>query len=429
MNMKSAILIFPNVKSRARQYPTGLYKIASYCKDEYNVFVIDQRIEKSIFKKITSILKNYNVLCIGLSVMTGEQIKYALDISKFFHRYAKIVWGGWHPTILPRQTIECEFIDYVIIGEGEEAFLNLLYYCEGKMVKEELFLSKKNCNFRYNYIDNLNNYIYVDFEKYPIKEIYFVKRDGFKRTFNIETSRGCPHRCYFCHNAIYSKPYRFLSAERVINLIEYLYTAYSIDGIIFQEDNFFLNKNRVNMIMDYLVSKPIGWKANSRIDYFKNFIKDDHFIKKLINSGCKVLQFGIESGSERILKLINKRIKISDVLDINQHLSTYPIKLRYNFMIGFPGETTEDIADTLRLIEELKKNPNVESPFLNIYNPYPGTPLYDVALSHGFRSPQDLEGWSRFNWNTVIFDWVTPELSTYIERLSREFYLKTSYLK
>ncbi len=431
MSIKSAILCFPNVKSQTKQYPTGLYKIASYCKDEYNVFVIDQRIEKNVFKKINNILKNYDVLCIGLSVMTGEQIRHALEISKHFHKQVRIVWGGIHSTILPNQTIECEFIDYVVIGEGENSFLNLLHYCEGKMYTKELFLSKTNCNFEYNFIDNLNNSIYVDFDKYPVKDVYFVRRDGFNKAFNIETSRGCPHKCYFCHNSIYNKPYRCISEDRLIDLIEYLYNTYGIDGIIFQEDNFFLNKNRVICVMDYLVSRPnIGWKANSRIDYFKRFIKDEHFMKKLIDSGCRVLQFGVESGSERVLRMINKKIKVSDVLEVNQCLSVYQIRLKYNFIIGFPSETIQEINKTLKLIEKLKyENPNVEPPFLNVYNPYPGTQLYKVALEYGFNAPKDIEGWSLFNWNTVTFDWYTPEVRGYIEKLSKEFFLNTNYPK
>jgi radical SAM superfamily enzyme YgiQ (UPF0313 family) len=273
--------------------------------------------------------------------------------------------------------------------------------------------------------------MYVNFEKYPIKVTYFISRDGFNKTFNIETSRGCPHKCYFCHNSVSHKPYRCLSKDRVINLIEYLYNKYRIDGVIFQEDNFFLDKKRVTYIMNYLISRPdIGWKANSRIDYFKLLKKDDNFMKKLINSGCRVLQFGVESGSERLLRMINKNIKINDVLEINQYLSNYPIRLRYNFIIGFPSENIQEINETLKLIERLKHgNPNVEPPFLNIYNPYPGTPLYKIALDYGFNPPKDLEGWASFNWHTVSFDWHAPEVKEYIENLSREFYIKTPYPK
>jgi radical SAM superfamily enzyme YgiQ (UPF0313 family) len=133
--MKKAILCFPYVTSRRLQYPTGLYKIATFCKNSYEVLIIDQRIESNVIEKISSLLDDSDdILCLGLSVITGEQISSAIKISKALHNRVKIVWGGMHPTILPLQTIGNDFIDFVIRGEGEEAFLNLLLYLDGKEI-------------------------------------------------------------------------------------------------------------------------------------------------------------------------------------------------------------------------------------------------------------------------------------------------------
>jgi len=136
--MKKAILCFPYVPGRQSQYPTGIYKIASFCKDFYDIIVLDQRIEPDVINIISELLaKNSDILCIGLSVMTGEQIKHAIDISKVFHSHLPVVWGGMHPTVLPQQTLESGLMDYLVIGEGEEAFLNLLHYLSGKHVERE----------------------------------------------------------------------------------------------------------------------------------------------------------------------------------------------------------------------------------------------------------------------------------------------------
>jgi len=432
--LKTAILCFPYISETDRgiQYPTGLYKIATFCKNDYKVIVLDQRIHPNIVPTISKIIKdNDNVLCLGLSVMTGDQITSAISISKEMHKLVKIVWGGLHPTILPRQVIENDFVDFAIIGEGEAAFLNLLKYLDKQNFNKQLFLSNNNNNLKHNYINNINNVAFVDFEKYPIFKEYFVKRDGFKRAFTLETSRGCPHNCFFCHNSAHKSPYRFISAKKVIEIINSLTMNYEFDGLIFQEDNFFANKRRVMGILNYLKTQGnIGWKANSRIDYFIKFINDQKFMENLIRSGCKVLQFGIESGSKKILEMINKRININDVIDINKRLSNYPISIRYNFMIGFPKETDKDLADTFKLMKKLSKdNQNVEPPFLNIYTPYPGTQLYNEALRCGFKEPNKLEEWSKFIWNKASADWLSEESKKYLQEKSKEYWEASKYLK
>jgi radical SAM superfamily enzyme YgiQ (UPF0313 family) len=429
--MKKAILCFPYVPGRQSQYPMGIYKIASFCKDFYDITVLDQRIESNVINIISELLaKNSDILCIGLSVMTGEQIKHAIDISKAFHSYLPIIWGGMHPTILPQQTLESGLMDYLVIGEGEEAFLNLLLYLSGKPIANEMFLSKSNRNFKYNYIEDLNNAGYVDFSTYKIREDYFIKRDGFNKAFTLETSRGCPYNCYYCHNSIYKKPFRSLSPDKVLRIIDTLKVDYKIDGVIFQEDNFFANLKRAQEIVQGLYHIPnVGWKTNSRINYFYNLVDNEQFMDNLLTSRCKVIQFGIESGSPKILKMINKGIKVDKVIWLNKKLSTYHISIRYNFIVGFPGETMDDIQETFKLIEKLQAdNPNVEPPFLNIYNPYPGTVLYSQALKFGFIEPKNLEGWSELNWNKPCLKSLPQDVTDFIERKSAEYFRKSQYL-
>ena len=427
--MKRAILCFPSIQSEANQYPTGLYRIASTCKDEYAVIVLDQRLEPHLNDAIRAILDEGDVLCLGLSVMTGEQIGHALEISREFHNQVTIVWGGIHPSIMPKQVIENNYVDYVVMGEGELAFLNLIRYLDSKPIPSELFLSKTNRNYKYNY-DSVTATAYVDFDKYPVQDAYFVKRDSFRRAFPLETSRGCPHHCYFCHNSILRKPYRAMNGQNVVTLIDDMRSRYNLDGIIFQEDNFFANKSRVEHIIKYLSTVPdTGWKANSRIDYFSRFITDDTFMSKLVDSGCRHLQFGIESGSPRIIEMINKRIDIDSVRTVNMKLASYPIDLRYNFIIGFPGESIEDMQMTFSFISTLQEeNANTEPPLVSVYAPYPGTRLYPRAIELGFKEPQSLEEWSGVDWRTAArHSWLTPELQEYIEMRAAEYESRSKY--
>lgn len=430
--MKKIIICFPRIENviwEQTQFPIGLYKIKTYCKGKYEVIILDERLENDIINTVDNLL-NDDVLCLGMSVMTGNQITSAISLSKRYHNKVKIVWGGVHPTILPSDTIKEEYIDYIIRGDGEEAILNLLTYLDKGYVSKELFLSKTNGNYCINHLENLND-SNIDFYSEKINDRYFIKRDGFEKAFTLETSRGCPHQCAFCHNTILGHRYRVVDTDYVIKSIMYLYSSYKIDGIVFQEDNFFLNRARVERIVDELIKvKNIGWKANSRLSYFAKLSEDESIMNKIIQSDCKVLQFGIESGSDRILKLINKNISVKDILVINKNLAKYKIKLRYNFIIGFPTETIDEIRMTMSLIEQLMNdNPNLENPFVNIYTPYPSTPIYEMALRQGFVPPSSLEEWAKISWNesnNMIND---KKIKEEINMISNTYLKESRYLR
>jgi radical SAM superfamily enzyme YgiQ (UPF0313 family) len=428
--MKTAILCFPLVNNEKPQYPIGLYKISFFCRDYYKVIVLDQRIE-DVYQEIDSYLKTDEIICLGISVMTGIQILSAIEISKRYHEKIPIVWGGMHPTITPEQTLSNDYIDYVIIGEGEEAFLNLLFFLDGKKIEEEKFLSRNNNRIEVNVLKQFSEIQYIDFRGEKINDAYLISRDGFLRAFNIETSRGCPYSCAFCHNTIYHNRYRYITASLIENIISVLINCYKIDGIIFQEDNLFADKTRIEQILRFLGNMNVGWKGNSRVNYFNSLVDDENFMNTLIASGCSTIQFGLESGSQNVLNRINKRINVEDYIMVNKKLAKYNIKIRYNFMVGFPGETTKDLKMTFQVIEKLRyENKNVLHPFLNVYTPYPGTSLYKMACKHGFLPPSDTEGWATISWNnTEGLPWLDFKTNGYLDRKTKEFYERSGYLQ
>ena len=172
--------------------------------------------------------------------------------------------------------------------------------------------------------------------------------------------------------------------------------------------------------MIYERNLEIKWKTNCRIDYLID--KNDSFFDVLYNSGCKILQFGIESGCDKILNMLNKGITIDDIIYVNKKLSKYDITCKYNFMIGIPTETTTEIKTTLKFIDKLKKeNQNLESCFLNIYVPWPSTKLFNVCVDHGFVPPLKLEDWASFDWNTQKMPWINEKMANFIEQQSKKY--------
>ena len=428
--MDKVVLIFPKTGlDKYSQLPLGLLSVASTIVDDYEVKIIDQRLDNNWANKIES--ESQNSICVGITSMTGEQILNGLEISKIAKKNTNVIWGGIHPTILPKQTLENKYIDFIVIGEGEVTFPQVIKALKNKKefnnIKGIGYKDGREIqiNEKQNYLD-LNNLPDLPYHFLNMKK-YVTKRDGFQRCLTLETSRGCPHDCNFCSNPIIHKRiWRSLNADNIIRKINYLQNKFNLDGIIFQEDNFFVNTQRIKKFCEKIIVNNIGWKANCRINYLLD--KDSSFFKMLENAGCRMLQFGVESGSDRILNLLNKGIKKDDILRINEKLAKANILCRYNFIVGMPTETEEEIKGTLQFIDKLKnENANLDLPFLNIYTPWPGTKLFDLAIKNGFSPQNRLDEWSKFNWNSYNLPWLNEKTSKFLEEISIKYRNENRY--
>jgi len=420
--MKSAILCFPHIEGEP-QFPTGLYKIATHCIPKFKVHVFDERLDPTAGDQIETLLREEDVLCLGVSCMTGRQIHSALRLSKRFHGRVPIVWGGCHATILPRQTLDSGLVDYVVRGDGEQAMPQLLALLD-------LPAGPNRQDWAWDRVHSFSAFgdSYVDFDKYPLDSRYLPTRDGLHRVVTLETSRGCPHRCAYCHNTAAGRGYVAMPSEKVLATIDDLRGRHALGGVVLQEDNFFVKPSRAFAIAKGLATRGLRWKANCRASYVAHFSDDD--LAMLSASGCAVLQCGAEAGSQRILDLITKDVTVATILAANKRLERHRIPVRYNFIIGFPTETVAEIRETLALMKQLRQeNPLCLPPFLNIYAPYPGTPLYPLAIEQGFIAPCDLEGWSQITWNCANAPWLGEDVRNEMSELSARFLEESDYAK
>jgi radical SAM superfamily enzyme YgiQ (UPF0313 family) len=428
--LDKVLLVFPKTGlDKYAQLPLGLLSIASTLVDDYEVEIIDQRIDEKWAEKVE--LKSRDSICVGVTSMTGVQIANVIEISRIAKKHTKLIWGGVHPTLLPHQTLQNKYIDIIVLGEGEVTFPLLL-----KALKDpKRFEHIRGIGYKDSKGIHVNELRFLDMNTVPnlpyhLLEIekYLTKREGFKRCLSLETSRGCPHDCSFCSNPIIHKRlWSCLNVENLIQKTKYLQNRFKLDGIVYQEDNFFVNILRVKKFCEAIQKDiNIGWKANCRISYLLN--KDSAFLKMLEKGGCKVLQFGVESGTNRILKLVNKGITIEDILKVNSKLAKGDLICRYNFIVGIPTETQEEIQSTLDFIEKLQsENANLDTPFLNLYTPWPGTKLFDLSIEKGFKSPNTLDGWSKFNWNTWNLPWLDKKTSKVLEDVSIKYRNESKY--
>lgn len=428
--------------------PLGLIYVATALQAEgFNTIIIDTETTPDWKNKLKSEL-NKNIIFVGIGVMTGFQIKGALEFSKEIKKNYKeipILWGGLHPSLLPEETIKHNLIDIIVIGDGEKITVDIAKHLkEGKSLNKilniafkkdgKIIITKKNTDFIDMEKIKIPDFNLIDIDHYIEQERKFI--DGKIRCLDINTDRGCPYRCGFCYNIIYNKrKWRGISAERIIKIIKHLKVKYKINSINFTSDNFFVNKDRVRKICEGIINNNLNltWQADIRIDAFLNYEEELLFLLK--KSGCIKLTFGVESGSNKILTLIDKDINTEDI--INAHLKVQKIgfKVNYHFMIGFPEETKDDMKKTIELMYYLIKSyeyTNIYGP--SIYIPYPGTPLFKRAIELGFTPPENLEDWikydfdqnSKFKWFSYLDNRFFKEIQTIIKISTVS---KTSFLK
>ncbi len=419
------VLVFPrtgsmDVKGILIEIPQSVLFIAAYLvKAGFSVKIIDQRVDenwKEILKK-----EAVHAKIVGISSMTGKQIDYGIEIAKIVRKVskAKIVWGGIHPSIMPEQTIKNNLVDVVCVGEGEEVMVNLMKNKNWEKVKGIYF--KKDGEVIKTEPQN-----FLDMNKTPEFPFHLLDMNNYFNPFvgvkalHLHTSRGCPNRCAFCYNRVFNKGrWRCMNAKKVAELMELVVKKFNLGGIVFAEDNFFVDLKRVEEIFKELDKKNIHirWKADCRIDYLDRM--SEEFLTFLENHGLDTLDIGVESGSDRTLKRIQKDITAEQVYRVNKKLAKRDITLRYSFMMGMPDESEKDRKETLMMILRLtEQNKNAMIGNVAIFSPYPGCKMFDEVIPLGYRPPTTLEGWADFNYTTTDMPFINKKIKKRLENIS-----------
>jgi len=336
------------------------------------------------------------------------QVPNALEISDFIKENdpsIPVIWGGTHPYLFPKSTVMDESVDIVVVGEGEHTMLELVKYFEdGTSLNDMDGIAYMNTDkeFIQTKPRKLMNMDEIESVKWNL--LPRVMLNSMKGVY-VHTSRGCPHRCAFCINVVKTNPFRSRSAEKVLSDLEDI-EEMGIKIFRFRDECFFVNAKRVEKIVDGMIERSMDFKWNGtiRADYFKPNHINDRILKKIKKAGCASFCIGIESGSERVLKILRKDITIEDILNSARVCKKFDILPYYSFMIGVLGETKEDIMKTIDVIDKLKHIcPKAGFSGPQVYRPYPGGELYEKALELGLEEPQTLRGWVEKTMRDSIF--------------------------
>ena len=375
--------------------PLGLMYIAAVLEKaghDVKIYDADPEYDHSILNEI----KAFNPDLIGLSFLTvgyerafnfTKKLKQALPDTTYCA-------GGVHTTVKPTETLEAFDLDFIVIGEGEDTIVEV---CE-KLDKKESLAGVAGVMYRENgsVVDNGKREMIKDLDTIPfparhlidmkpyLKPPGIIRGHADKNQTTIVTSRGCPFQCIYCgsHN-IFGRKTRRRSVKNVVDEIEHLHKEFGITGIYYCDDTFTLSPSWVKEYCKEMTKRnlPVKWAGQSRVDQ-----TDKDLMKLMKDSGLVQLDFGVESGSEKILKVLGKGgagDRTSQIKNSFKMCKELDIRTLATFIIGNPEETKDDIDQSFKLAKE------IDADYTAFYflTPYPGTAIYDMALEKGWLDP------------------------------------------
>jgi len=344
-----------------------------------------------IWREVEDVIRKESPDLVGVTVNTpkyGSALNVA-RIAKENNPATIVVLGGFHPTILPMETISNKEVDVVVRGEGEYTFPELVRSVEsgGKLNGINGITYKANDEIIHNserpLIENLDTLPFPARHRLLYKETY--SPHGFGLMF---TSRGCPFRCIFCaSHKVWGRKVRYRSANNVIEEIKEVSSTYKTKHFSFEDDTFTLNRRRVEKICDLLISEKLDflWRCYTRAN-----LLNDQLASKMKKAGCYSVAIGVESGDPTTLELIKKGVTLKQVTDASKILRRHKIRMAAFFMIGFPWETAKEVKKTVSFMRQL----DPDQAMYSITTPYPGTELFDMVQSEGV-VPSSVD-WSTF---------------------------------
>ena len=373
--MSKIILFNPKSAVAKHRIPNSILNIAASVEEKYDWVLVDGNREEDPLSSILAYLQTGEYRYIGITVMPGPQLKQSIPFSKKIKEAFPgvfIIWGGYFPTNQYRPVLNSGYVDFVINGPGDHCFPKLIDALE----KNEPFELIKNLIYRSgdNIIksakedlieqDGLPDLPYDKLAQFYSMDKYLGKTYLGEKTMAYHSSIGCPFTCSFCAVVpTYEARWKAKSAQKVYNDIKYIKDKWGADAIEFHDNNFFVSEKRCIEFAKLILPEKMQWWGMARIDTMHKF--KDSTLSLLKEAGCKIIFFGAESGSNAILKQMDKGGTQSgdQIAEFAGRMKKFGIVPEYSFVLGTPAPTPREVEAQIDFeIKFIKKIKNDQSP-------------------------------------------------------------------
>lgn len=405
--------------------PLGLLYVASFAESKgYRVHLMDAIAEKLTFEDIESFINEHRPPFIGITSVT-QQIGSASRVAAIAKRaspHSTVVIGGPHAGVVPDDVLKDTNVDFVIRGEGEYSFSELL---AGKPIDTINGLSYRSEG---NSVHNTPSEPIMDLDSLPMPAYHLTKLELYRPAaasyqrlpaIAMITTRGCPGKCIFCASA--GTKLRTRSADKIVSEIEHLQKEYGIREVNFYDDTFTMFRKNVARFCDLIVERGIDltWSCFARVDCV-----NESLLAKMRAAGCHQILYGIESADPEILKNIRKPIDLEQTRKVVRLTQAAGIGVRTTFIFGNPGETVESMRRTIDFAKELE--PDIV--MFNILVPLPGTEIHKWAKEKGYLRTRNWQDYDAANVMVELPTVASDEINRMYRTAHREFYFRPRYL-
>ncbi len=412
MNSKKVVFFFPAFSSQEATAPLGILAVATpLLRAGYQVRIVDSTITPNFQKTVLAELSD--ALCLAVSLVTGPMIRETVQIAraaKALYPDLPVVLGGWHPSLLPDQTLAEQAVDVVVRGQGEFALLEVIQRLEDRASLKgiEGVGYKEDGRLVFNPSRALRPISEMPPKAYHLADFNKYQRLCGRRWAMYISSLACPYNCGYCTNAgVYGRGWNALEPEQVVEETTDLVTRYRLQLLWIVDDNFLVDRERALGIAEGLVRKDakFDWSIQASTNLVDRFSVEE--LKLLKRSGLSQIAMGADSGSPKVMKLMGKDFqKIETIWAAAEKLHRSGVRPSFNMIFGYPGEGEAEERESVKLIMDIcRKYPGAEF-WTNIFTPYPGAPVMERAFELGIHVPKTFEEWSDFFPRYTVLPWL-----------------------
>jgi anaerobic magnesium-protoporphyrin IX monomethyl ester cyclase len=400
------ILLHPRAASpRSRRFPLSILALAAVIDGKEEYAIIDGNVDADAGGTLERLHRRTPAEILAVSVMPGPQMVAAIPLCRSFREKwpsVPIVWGGYFPSLYPDTALNAGYVDFVVRGQGEETFTDLIAALRGDRELSAIRgLSSKDGAGRHMHNPDRELRGPDEFPWYPYHRLdaskYILPTFLGSRTAAHQASIGCAFRCNFCGVAsAYGSRQRAEPPERTAAILRHLKEQYAVNAIQFFDNNFFLQEDRARDLAERIAPLGMRWWCEARIDAVLSY--SDTTLHALKRAGATMIYFGAESGSDWALAQMDKRVESRQTLALAERIRHIGIVPEFSFLVGNPHDPERDTRETIAFIRRLKSVNQDAEIIVQHYVPTPQRERMYGDVDGKIQFPATPEEWASPRW-------------------------------